>query len=87
MVVAAKELDVVVILVKVESQVAPALRAFQIAAKGAGLLRDGRPPAPSGLQALHLFPSHTVNDGLMDIEEDGPVFQSGASSCRTWSRF
>ena len=23
---------------------------------------------------MHLFPSHTVNDGLMDIEEDCPVF-------------
>ena len=73
-VVAAKELDVVVALVEVESQIASALRAFQIAAKGAGLLCYGRPPAPGGLQALHLFPSHTVNDGLMDIEEDGPVF-------------
>ena len=74
MVVAAKELDVVVALVEVESQIASALRAFQIAAKGAGLLCYGRPPAPGGLQALHLFPSHTVNDGLMDIEEDCPVF-------------
>ena len=87
MVLAAKEVDVEVILVEVESQIASALRAFQIAAKGAGLLCYGRPPAPGGLQALHLFPSHTVNDGLMDIEEDGPVFQSGASSCRTWNRF
>ena len=74
MVIAAKELDVVVALIEVESQIAAALRAFQIAAKGAGLLRDGRPPAPGGLQALHLFPSHPVNDGLMDIEEDCPVF-------------
>ena len=74
MIVAAKELDVMVALVKVESQIAAALRAFQIAAKGAGLLCYGRPPAPGGLQALHLFPSHTVNDGLMDIEEDCPVF-------------
>ena len=23
---------------------------------------------------MHLFPSHTVNDGLMNIEEDRPVF-------------
>ena len=73
-VVAAKELDVVVALVEVESQIASALRAFQIAAKGAGLLCYGRPPAPGGLQALHFFSSHTVNDGLMDIEEDCPVF-------------
>ena len=48
-VVAAKELDVVVALVEVESQIAAALRAFQIAAKGAGLLCYGRPPAPGGL--------------------------------------
>ena len=41
MVVAAKELDVVVALVEVESQIASALRAFQIAAKGAGLLCYG----------------------------------------------
>ena len=74
MVVAAKELDVVVALVEVKSQIAAALRAFQIAAKGAGLLCYGRPPAPGGLQALHLFPSHTVNDRVMDIEEDCPVF-------------
>ncbi len=72
-VVAAKELDVVVALIKVESQIAAALRAFQITAKGAGLLRYGRPPVPGGLQALYLFPSYTVNDGLMDIEEDCPV--------------
>ena len=74
MVVAAKELDVVVTLVEVESQIAAALRVFQITAKGAGLLCYGRPPAPGVLQALHLFPSHTVNDGLMNIKEDGPVF-------------
>ena len=43
MVVAAKELDVVVALVEVESQIASALRAFQIAAKGAGLLCYGIP--------------------------------------------
>ena len=49
MVLAAKEVDVEVILVKVESQIAAALRAFQIAAKGAGLLCYGRPPAPGGL--------------------------------------
>ena len=68
------DFDVVVALVEVESQIASTFRAFQIAAKGAGLLCYGRPPAPDGLQALHLFPSHPVNDGLMDIEEDCPVF-------------
>ena len=71
---ATEKLDVVVALVKMEIQIAAALRAFQIAGKGAGLLRDGRPSAPGSLQALYLFPSHTVNDRLMDIEEDCPVF-------------
>lgn len=71
---ATEKLDVVVALVKMEIQIAAALRAFQIATKDAGLLRDGRPSAPGGLQALYLFPSHPVNDGLMDIEEDCPVF-------------
>ena len=74
MVVAAKELNVVVALVKVESQIAATFRAFQIASKGAGLFGYGRPPASGGLQALYLFPSHTVNDGFMDIEKDFPVF-------------
>ena len=45
-VVAAKELDVVVALVEVESQIASALRAFQIAAKGAGLLGNSGVLAP-----------------------------------------
>ena len=49
-VVAAKEFDVVVALVKVESQIAAALRAIQIAAKGVGLLCYGRPSAPGSLQ-------------------------------------
>ena len=26
------------------------------------------------MQALYLFPSHTINDGLVDIEKDRPVF-------------
>ena len=77
MVVAAKELDVVVALVEVEIQIAAALRAFQIAGKGAGLLGNGGPSAPGGLQALHLFPTDTINDRLMDIEEDRPVFFRG----------
>ena len=46
MVVAAKELDVVVALVEVEIQIAAALRAFQIAGKGAGLLGNGGALAP-----------------------------------------
>ena len=40
MVVAAKEFDVVVALVKMEIQIAAALRAFQQAREYAGLLRD-----------------------------------------------
>ena len=59
MVLAAKEVDVEVILVEVESQITAALLAVQIAAKGAGLLRDGRSPMPGGLQILYLFLSHT----------------------------
>ena len=59
MILAAKEVDVEVILVEVESQITAALLAVQIAAKGAGLLRDGRSPAPGGLQILYLFLSHT----------------------------
>ena len=71
---ATEKLNVVVTLVKMEVQIAAALRAFQMAAKGTGLLRDSRPSAPGSLQALYLFPSYTVNDRLMDIEEDRPVF-------------
>ena len=74
-VVAAKELDVVVALVEVESQIAAALRAFQIAGEHAGLLGDLGPLAAGAFgEGLHLFPGGTVNDGLMDIEENGPVF-------------
>ena len=71
---ATEKLDVVVVLVEVESQIAAALWAFEVAGKSAGLLRYGRPPAPGGLQALYLFPSHPVNDRFMDIEEDCPIF-------------
>lgn len=67
MILTAKELDVMVILVKVKRQITAALWAFQIATKGAGLLRYGRPPAPDGLQALYLFLSPPVNNGLIDI--------------------
>ena len=70
-----EKLDVVVVLVEVEIEVAAALRAFQQAGEYAGLLRDrvffaARP----FLERLHLFPSLAVNDSLMDIEEDRPVF-------------
>ena len=71
----AKKFDVVVALVEVEIEIAAALRAFQIAGKRAGFLGNSRPP-PAGpfLHALHLFPGRPVNDSLVDIEEDCPVF-------------
>ena len=72
---AAEKLDVVVVLVEVEIEVAAALRAFQQAREYAGFLRDrGLFAARSFLERLHLFPSLAVNDGFMDIEEDRPVF-------------
>ena len=65
---ATEKLDVVVVLVEVEIEVAAALRAFQQAGKYAGLLRDrGLFAACPFLKRLHLFPSLAVNDGLMDI--------------------
>ena len=71
---ATEKLDVVVVLVEVEIEVAAALRAFQQAGEYAGLLRDrGLFAACPFLERLHLFPSLAVNDGLMDIEEDCPV--------------
>ena len=87
-----EKLDVVVVLVEVEIEVAAALRAFQQAREYAGLLRDrGLFAARPFLERLHLFPSLAVNDSLMDIEEDRPVFapgfRSAFSSCRTWSSF
>ena len=70
-----EKLDVVVVLVEVEIEVAAALRAFQQAREYAGLLRDrGLFAARPFLERLHLFPSLAVNDSLMDIEEDRPVF-------------
>ena len=70
-----EKLDVVVVLVEVEIEVAAALRAFQQAGEYAGLLRDrGLFAARPFLERLHLFPSLAVNDSLMDIEEDRPVF-------------
>ena len=67
-----EKLDVVVVLVEVEIEVAAALRAFQQAREYAGLLRDrGLFAARPFLERLHLFPSLAVNDGFMDIEEEG----------------
>ena len=43
---ATEKLDVVVVLVEVEIEVAAALRAFQIAGKDAGLLGNGGALAP-----------------------------------------
>ena len=72
---ATEKLDVVVVLVEVEIEVAAALRAFQQAGEYAGCLRDrGLFAACPFLERLHLFPSLAVNDSLMDIEEDRPVF-------------
>jgi len=45
-VLAAKEFNIVVALVKMEIQIAAALRAFQIAGKDAGLLGNGGALAP-----------------------------------------
>ena len=74
MILTTEKLDVVVVLVEVEIEVAAALRAFQQAGKYAGLLRDrGLFAARPFLERLHLFPSLAVNNGLMDIEEDRPV--------------
>lgn len=73
-VLAAKEFNIVVALVEVEIEVAAALRAFQNAGKGAGLLGDGGPPPACPLfHALYLFPSGPVYNGLVDVEEDRPV--------------
>ena len=75
MVLTAKELDVMIALVEVEVEIAAALRAFQIAGEHAGLLGDFGPLAASAFgKSLHLFPGGPVNDRLVDIEEDRPVF-------------
>ena len=75
MILTTEKLDVVVVLVEVEIEVAAALRAFQQAREYAGLLRDrGLFAARPFLERLHLFPSLAVNDSLMDIEEDLRVF-------------
>ena len=75
MILTTEKLDVVVVLVEVEIEVAAALRAFQQAREYAGFLRDrGLFAARPFLERLHLFPSLAVNDGFMDIEENRPVF-------------
>jgi hypothetical protein len=71
----AKELNIVVILVKVEVQIAAALGTFQKAGERAPFLGNAGTLAPGVLhQRLHLFPSGPVNDCLMHIEEDRPIF-------------
>ncbi|EQE41362.1 hypothetical protein QEY_0554 [Clostridioides difficile CD165] len=75
MVLATEKLDVVVVLIKVEVQIAAALGTLHHAGKGAWLLGDGGALAPgSGLQRLYLFPSGPINNSLVNIEEDRPVF-------------
>ena len=75
MVLTAKEFDVVVFLIEMEVEIATAFGAFQPPGKYAGFLRNSRFLSPCAfLQSLHLFPSDPVNDRLMDIEEDCPVF-------------
>lgn len=75
MILTTEKLDVVVVLVEVEIEVAAALRAFQQAGEYAGFLRDrGLFAACPFLERLHLFPSLAVNDSFMDIEKDRPVF-------------
>ena len=72
---ATEKLDVVVVLIKVEVQIAAALGTLHHAGKGAWLLGDGGALAPgSGLQRLYLFPSGPINNSLVNIEEDRPVF-------------
>ena len=75
MILATEKLDVVVVLVEVEIEVAAALRAFQQAREYAGFLRDrGLFAARPFLERLNLFPSLAVNDSFMDIEENSQVF-------------
>ena len=75
MILATKKLDVVVVLIKMEVQIAAALGTLHHAGKNAWLLGNGRALAPCpGFQRLYLFPSRPINDGLVNIEEDRPVF-------------
>lgn len=66
MVLATEKLDVVVVLIKVEVQIAAALGTLHHAGKGAWLLGDGGALAPgSGLQRLYLVrPAAHVSNGL-----------------------
>lgn len=71
----AEKLDVVITVVEMEIEVAAALGAFQQARENAGFLRNrGALVAGSFYKPLHLFPCRPVNDGLVDVEEDRPVF-------------
>ena len=75
MVLATEKLDVMVILIKMEVQIATTLGTLHHAGKNAWLLGDGGALAPCpGFQRLYLFPSRPINDGLVNIEEDRPVF-------------
>ena len=74
MILAAKELDVMVGLAEMEIEVSAALRAFQPPSKFVGFIADGRClAAGSDFQSLYLFPSSPVNDCLVNIQEHGPV--------------
>ena len=86
MILTTEKLDVVVVLVEVEIEVAAALRAFQQAGEYAGLLCDrGLFAARSLLERLHLFPSLAVNDSLMDIEEEGSA-EIGSRGWLLWDK-
>ena len=86
MILTTEKLDVVVVLVEVEIEVAAALRAFQQAREYAGLLRDrGLFAACPFLERLHLFPSLAVNDSLMDIEEEGSA-EIGSRGWLLWDK-
>ena len=75
MVLATEKLDVMVILIKMEVQIAATLGTLHHAGKNAWLLGNGRALAPCpGFQRLYLFPSRPINNGLVNIEEDRPVF-------------
>ena len=74
-IVATKVFDVMVALVEMEIEIAAAVGAFHTPGEYARLLCDrGLFPACASFEGLHLFPCRTVNDGLVDIEEDCPVF-------------
>ena len=83
---ATEKLDVVVVLIEVEIEVAAALWAFQQAEEYAGLMCDRRLfAARPFLKRLHLFPSLAVNDGLMDIEEEGSA-EIGSRGWLLWDK-